>query len=315
MQKPTYDPGLTQQYTGRLRRTINDDGSFNVDRRGGSWRHLHPYLFLLNLKWPIFIAGLFAAYFVANLFFAILYWFFAQGELQGNDAATEWGRFLNDFFFSAHTLTTVGYGNIAPHGLAANVISSVEALTGVLAFAIATGLLFGRFSRPSARIAFSRNVLVTPYADAMSLQFRIVNLRPNVLMELEARVLLMTVERGDGSLRRVYKPLNLERPAVQFLPLTWTIVHPIDEESPFRDMSKEQMAGMEAELLILIRAWDDTFSQTVHARHSYAYDEFAWNARFAPAFHVNEDGALVLDVDKVGDLKAPAEASRIEQPL
>jgi len=304
MQKPTYDPGLTQQYAGPLRRTINDDGSFNVQRRGGTWRDIHPYLFLLNMRWPAFIAVLLGFYFVANVVFAVCYWLFAAGQLQGNDAPTAWGRFLNGFFFSAHTLTTVGYGNIAPHGLAANVISTIEALTGVLSFAIATGLLFGRFSRPSAKIAFSDHALIAPYQDGLSLQFRIANMRSNILMELEARVLLMVVERTNGGLKRVYKPLNLERPSVQFLPLTWTIVHPIDDESPLRGLSKEALARMEGELLILIKAWDDTFSQTVHAQRSYRHEEFLWRHRFAPAFQVDNDGALVLDLDRISDSTA-----------
>jgi len=308
MQKPTYDPGLTQQYTGPLRRTINDDGSFNVLRRGSSWRNVHAYLFLLNVGWPVFVLLLLAAYFVTNVVFALIYWRFAESELLGNTAATPWGRFLNDFFFSAHTLTTVGYGNIAPNGVAANLVSSIEAFVGLMAFALATGLLFGRFSRPSARIGFSRNLLVTPYADGMSLQFRVVNLRPNPLIDLDARVLLMTVERSSGDvLRRVYKPLALERPAIMFLPLSWTIVHPLDEASPLRDVSRDSCAGSEAELLILIKAWDDTFSQTVHARYSYRCDEFLWDYRFAPAFHVNDEGTLVLDVDKVSDV-APVTA-------
>ena len=301
MEKPTYDPGLTQQYTGPLRRTINEDGSFNVQRRGGSWRHIHPYLFLLNIRWPAFIALVVGFYFLANVAFALAYYLFASGELQGNDAVSAWGRFLNEFFFSAHTLTTVGYGNIAPHGLAANVISTIEALTGVLSFALATGLLFGRFSRPSARIAFSRRVLMAPYGDGTSLQFRIANLRSNILMELEAQVLLMTVERSNGTLKRAYKPLSLERRSVQFLPLTWTIVHPIDAESPLRGASKEELARMEGELLILIKAWDDTFSQIVHAQHSYRHEEFLWNHRFAPAFQVDDEGSLLLDLDRLND--------------
>jgi inward rectifier potassium channel len=303
MQKPTYDPGLTQQYTGPLRRTINDDGSFNVLRRGSSWRYVHPYLFLLNVSWPVFILMLLAAYFVANVAFALIYWQFADGQLIGNNAITPWGRFLNDFFFSSHTLTTVGYGNIAPNGLTANIVSSIEALAGLLAFAIATGLLFGRFSRPSARIGFSRKLLVAPYGDGMSLQFRVVNLRPNALIDLEARVLLMTVERSSGdSLRRVYKQLTLERPAIMFLPLSWTIVHPLEEDSPLRGLTRDSCDRSEAELLILIKAWDDTFSQTVHARYSYRCDEFLWDYRFAPTFHVNDEGTLVLDVDKVSDV-------------
>lgn len=303
MEQPTYDPGLTQQYTGPLRRTINDDGSFNVIRHGSSWRYTHPYLFMLNVSWPVFILLVFATFFVVNTFFALAYWLWAGGELLGNTAATSWGRFVIDFFFSAHTLTTVGYGNIAPNGLTANIISSLEALTGLLAFALATGLLFGRFSRPSARIGFSRSLLVTPYGDGMSLQFRVVNLRSNSLIDLEARVLLMTVERKDGgAMRRVYKPLVLERPSVLFLPLSWTIVHPLDQDSPLQGVTRDVCGSSEAELLILIKAWDDTFSQTVHARHSYRCDEFLWDYRFGPAFHVNDDGTLVLDVDKVSDV-------------
>ena len=310
MQKPTYDPGLTQQYTGPLRRTINDDGSFSVLRHGGSWRNFHPYLFLLNVGWPVFFLLMLAAFFTANLFFACIYWLWAGNELLGNTAVTPWGRFLNDFFFSAHTLTTVGYGNIAPNGLAANIISSIEALTGLLAFALATGLLFGRFSRPSARIGFSRSLLVTPYSDGMSLQFRIVNLRPNALIDLEARVLLMTVERsGNDGLKRVFTPLALERPAILFLPLSWTVVHPLDQDSPLGGLTPDSCSVSEAELLILIKAWDDTFSQTVHARHSYRCDEFLWDHRFAPMFHVNNEGTLVLDVDKVSDVM-PAAASK-----
>jgi inward rectifier potassium channel len=316
MQKPMYDPGLTQQYTGPLRRSINEDGSFNVRRRGGSWRDVHPYLILLNMRWPPFVAFLLASYFFTNVLFALTYFLFAPGQLQGNDAPTGWGRFLNDFFFSAHTLTTVGYGNISPRGLTANTVSAVEALTGVLLFAIATGLLFGRFSRPSARIAFSRHAIIAPYGGGSSLQFRIANLRPNTLMELEARVLLMVVERNDGGLRRVYKPLTLERPAVQFLPLTWTIVHPIDEESPMWHMKPDEMQRMEAELLILIKAWDDTFSQTVHAQRSYRHEEFLWDYRVSPAFQVDEDGGLVLDLNRISDCTpcpGPAPAARENQ--
>lgn len=303
MQKPTFDPGLTQQYTGPLRRIINDDGTFNVLRHGGSWRNSNLYLYFLGVSWPVFFFLVLAAFFTVNLFFACLYWVWADGQLLGNTATTAWGRFLNDFFFSAHTLTTVGYGNIAPNGLAANIISSIEAMTGLLGFALATGLLFGRFSRPSARIGFSRNLLVAPYSDGLSLQFRIVNLRPNALIDLEARVLLMTVEHsGNDGMKRVFKPLALERPEILFLPLSWTVVHPLDQDSPLAGLTQDVCGASEAELLILIKAWDDTFSQTVHARYSYRCDEFLWNHRFAPTFHVTDDGTLVLDVDKVSEV-------------
>src|ERR1035437_1938736 len=242
MRTPGFDPDLTQQFTAPFRRVINKDGSFNVHRRGGTWRDVHPYLHLINMSWPAFLFTLFAGYAAANTIFAAVYFTLEPGQLQGADASTAMGRFLNGFFFSAHTLTTVGYGNIAPKGLQAQIVSSVEALVGVLGFAVATGLLFGRVSRPSARIGFSENMVVAPYQEGESLQFRVVNRRANSLMEMEARLLLMTVETENGELRRSYRVLRLERPGVLFLPLSWTVVHPIDEDSPLWGKTADDFA-------------------------------------------------------------------------
>lgn len=302
MQQPGYDPGLTQQFTAPFRRVINKDGSFNVRRRGSTWRDFHPYLHLINMSWPAFLASLFAGYVAVNSLFALVYYALGPGQLQGGSAATSMGRFLKAFFFSAHTLSTVGYGNIAPQGLAAEIVSSFEALVGVLGFAVATGLLFGRISRPSARIAFSDTMVVAPYQDGLSLQFRVVNRRSNSLMELEARVMLMTVEPGDGRPHRTYKMLRLEREQVLFLPLTWTVVHPIDAESPLWGRTPEELARLQAEALILVKAYDDTFAQTVLARHSYRHDEIVWGKRFGPAFYVDGRGDLVVELRKVGEL-------------
>ena len=285
-----------------MRRVIDKDGSFNAHCRGASWRDFHPYLHLINLSWPSFLLALFAGYMVANVLFAAAYYSLGAGQLQGADAPTAWGRFLNAFFFSSHTLSTVGYGNISPKGTAANVVASLEALIGVLGFAVATGLLFGRVSRPSAKIGFSESMVVAPYQEGSSLQFRVVNRRANSLMEMEARLLLMTVETDHGEHRRSYHVLRLEREQVLFLPLTWTVVHPIDAESPLWGKSAEDLERLQAEVLILIKAYDDTFSQTVLARHSYRHDEIVWGTRFAPAFFVNGEGDLVLELRKVGDL-------------
>ena len=302
MQKPAFDPGLTQQYTGNLRRVINKDGTFNVRRRGATWRDFHPYLHLINLGWVPFFGVLFLGYLVVNTLFALAYYGLGPGHLLGADASTEAGRFFNAFFFSAHTLSTVGYGSISPKSLESNIVAAVESLVGVLGFAVATGLLFGRVSRPSAKIGFSEKLLVAPYQNMQSLQFRVVNRRRNDLMELEARVLLMTVEPNDGQPTRSYRQLKLEREQVLFLPLTWTIVHPIDSESPMFGLTAEDLERLQAEVMILIKAYDDTFSQTVLARYSYRYDEFGWNQRFAPAFSVDSDGDLVLDLQKVGQI-------------
>ncbi len=302
MQKPSFDPGITQQFSAPVSRIINTDGSFNVHRRGQTWRDFHPYLHLINMGWAPFLAVLFAAFVVVNTVFASLYYSVGTDQLQGADAPTAAARFANAFFFSAHTLTTVGYGSISPKGIGANIVATLESLTGVLGFAVATGLLFGRVSRPSARIGFSENMLLTSYQDGTSLQYRVVNRRKNSLMEMEARTMLMTVEMRDGNPKRTYELLKLEREKVIFFPLTWTIVHPIDTESPLYGKTQDDLRRLQAEVLILIKGYDDTFSQTVLARHSYRHDEILWGKRFAPAFFVDGDGDLVLEVRKVGEI-------------
>ena len=300
MKKATFDPGLTQKVTGTLRRSINKDGSFNVYRRGGSWRHFHPYLYLLNMTWLQFLGLVLAGFLVLNLIFAVIYFWLGPEALRGAEAPSDAGRFLNDFFFSSHTITTVGYGNISPNTVSANIVSSLEALLGLLATALGTGLLFGRFSRPSAKIAFSEHMLVAPFEEVTSLQFRIANLRPNVLMDLKADVILMTVEGPLEDQKRKYQPLRLERDSVYFLALTWTIVHPIEETSPLYGKTPQDLADTQAELLIIVRGFDDTFSQTVNARYSYRYDELHWSAKFEPAFAFDAAGNMVLNVDRVG---------------
>jgi inward rectifier potassium channel len=301
MRKPGYDPGLTEKFAGPVRRIINQDGTFNVRRNGTTLRDYHPYLQLINMSWPAFLATLFLGFILVNMLFAVVYYLLPSGEIQGVTGISQPERFLDFFFFSTHTLTTVGYGNIAPAGLAGNAIAAFEAMLGVLGFAVATGLLFGRVSRPSARIGFSDNMLITPYQDGSSLQFRVVNRRTNSIVELEARLLLMLVKVENGEARRSYELLGLERNSVLFLPLTWTVVHPIDAQSPLWGKSAEDLNQLQAEVLILLKGHDDTFNQTVFARRSYRHDEIVWGARFTPAFHASPQGELVLELRKVGE--------------
>jgi inward rectifier potassium channel len=303
MQQPSFDPGLTNKYAGALKRIITPDGRFNVRRSGSNWRDFHPYLILINMPFTWFMLIIVAAFIVVNLLFAGIYMAIGIEHLRGAQAPTPGLRFLNAFFFSAHTLTTVGYGSIWPSGPAANAVASFEALMGLLAFAIATGLLFGRFSRPSARIGFSSNMVVAPYLDGTSLQFRVVNRRSNTLIELNATLLLMTVESTHGRIQRRYTLLELERTQVLFFALPWTIVHPIDEKSPLYGKTAEDLAQLQAEVMIVMKGFDDTFSQTVHARYSYRYDEIVWGAKFASTFDVDPDGELRVWMNKVGTLE------------
>ncbi len=307
MQKPSFDPGLTQQFGAPLRRVIDKDGGFNTRKVGGQWRDIHPYLHLVSMSWPAFLAVILGGYVLLNLAFAGIYYWVGTDQLDGADAPTAFGRFLNVFFFSSHTLSTVGYGNISPRGIGANSVASLEALVGVLALAVATGLLFGRVSRPSARIGFSETIVVAPYQDVTALEFRVVNRRPNTLIDTEARLLLMTVENmtvegANPVPRRKFEFLKLERDSVLFLATPWTIVHPIDSESPLWGKTAEDLARLQAEVLISIKAYDDTFAQSVQQRYSYRHDEFVWGRRFAPAFFIGKEGDLVIELDKIGEL-------------
>ena len=302
---PSFDPGLTQQYTGPLLRAINKDGSFNVRRRGLHGLAGSVYMHLVNLSWPRFWGLVALAYLVVNIIFAAIYTLLGPGSLRAAQSDLGLSHFGQAFFFSVHTLTTVGYGDLYPLGLAANVAAAVEAALGLIGFALATGLLFARFSRPNARLVFSDRMVVAPYRDGYSLQFRIANRRSNVLTDVLADMMLMTVEQdAEGQLRRNFVELKLERKKVFFLALTWTVVHPIDESSPLAGKSAADLERLQAEVLILIRGYDDSFTQVVNTRYSYRWEEIQWSARFSPAFDVTPEGHLVLDLGRVSATSA-----------
>jgi inward rectifier potassium channel len=308
MQQQPFDPGLTQKYTGTLRRAIKKDGSFNVHRKGFRIQDHSIYQVLITIPWIQFHLVVLLTYIVLNSLFAALYLFAGIEHLQGADASTPVDAFLSAFFFSIHTFTTVGYGTIAPKGIGVNIIAAVEAITGLMSLALATGLLFGRFSKPSAKIGFSSNALIAPYQDKTSLQFRIVNRRKNNLLEMEANVLLMVVDKSKPTPIRKYVQLALERHSVYFFPLPWTIVHPIDKASPFYGKTPEDLANVHAEILILIKGFDETFGQAVHARYSYRFDEILWGFKFIPAFSIDANGDVMLhpdDIDKTERVELP----------
>jgi inward rectifier potassium channel len=306
MHKPSFDPGFTEKYRGGLTRIINHDGEFNVRRRGTTWRDVHPYLFMLNASFPVFATLIFTGFLVANALFALIYVKIGVEHLQGADMRTPLSRFLSAFFFSAQTFTTVGYGRLSPDGVLTNLVASLQALLGLMALAIGTGLLFGRFSRPAARLAFSKQMIVAPYQAVTSLQFRLANRRSNNLMEIETRLIMSTVETTESGPVRRFTTLKLERNFVQFLPLSWTIVHPIDESSPLWGHGPEFFKKHQVEFLVTIKAFDDTFFQTVHVRHSYRFEEVVWGARFVPAFEPDAKGEMLLDLGKLSEI-APVE--------
>ncbi len=298
MQKQTIDPGLGEKYFQKTKRIINNDGTFNVTKRGAGFNYKDIYQYLINISWTKFFLIVLSVYVSLNFVFAFLYYLVGVEDLAGS-AGNNLNNFLDAFFFSAQTLTTVGYGGISPKGLIVNIISALEALNGLMCFALITGLLYGRFSRPSARILFSNKAIIAPYRGITSLQFRIANQRHNTLMEIEAKVLLVQIEKIENQYNRKYFDLKLERNSVYFFPLTWTIVHPIDEDSPFYGKSEAEIKAFESEILILIKGFDDTFSQIVHSRFSYTANEVIWNAKFIRAFNNEENGEIIFNIDDI----------------
>ena len=292
----TIDPGFGEKYLRRTKRVINKDGSFNVSRMGTDFHPKDIYQFLVNLSWTKFFGLIVIAYILFNALFGLIYFFIGVQNLKGIVDSTNLHNYLNCFFFSVQTSTTIGYGGIIPEGMLANFIVTIEAMVGVLAFALITGLLYGRFSHPFSRILYSKNAIIAPYRGINSLQFRIVNQRNNNLMDIEAKVMVVLV---DKDFNRKYYDMKLERYSVDFFALSWTVVHPIDEDSPLFGKSLQELEEKQFEMLILIKGYDETFNQVVHSRYSYTFDEIIWGAKFVRSFNTNSDGDIILKLDDI----------------
>ncbi len=288
------------------KRLLNRDGSFNPRREGlPFFARLHPYHLLLTLSWRRFFMLVVSGYLLLNIVFALAFLACGPGAIGGQAPEMFGGEFGRAFFLSVETIGTIGYGNIYPVGVIPNLIITVESLTGLLMLALGTGLLFARFSRPTAAVVFSDLAVISAYRGKTGFMFRLTNARANQLLELEAKVLF---SRMEGSSRQ-YDQLELERTRVVFFPLSWTIVHPIDEKSPMWGMTAEELAKRDAEFLVLLAGVDETFSQIAHARASYKPSEIVFGHRFVNIYNpVRGDGTVSIDVRKLGETEpAPEE--------
>lgn len=285
------------------RRGVNKDGTFNVLKVGRpALRTYELYHHLITMGGFKFLGLLLLGFLLTNAFFASLYMGVGMEHFLRPGGESLQGRWLDAWFFSAQTLTTVGYGHISPQSPLASLVAAFESLVGLLSFALATGLLYGRFSRPQAKIAFSHLGLVAPYQGGTAFMFRLVNQRSNQLIEVEATVSLSYCDRESGSRRFV--GLALERGKINLFPSSWTVVHPITEESPFFAMREADFREAEAEVIVLIKAFDDTFAQTIYARTSYQAEEVRWAAKFAPMTTTLEDGMSQMDLNLLDHVEA-----------
>lgn len=297
-------------------RLTNKDGSINLKKKGlPFWERISIYHTLLHMSTGKFFLVVLLFYTSINLAFATLYFLIGVNQLVGTDGTTTFMQFMDAFFFSSQTLTTVGYGHVAPAGLAANFIASIESLIGILSFALVTGLIYGRFARPKAYIIFSQNMLISPYKDGRALMFRVATYKNNHLTDVEATVTCaLHIIENDLPVTRFYI-LKLEISRINSLALSWTIVHNINEDSPLYGYTAEDIRDSKLELIVSIKAFDDHFSNIVQQRTSYTNSELVYGARFVPMFHKATSGThTILDLDKVNAFE-PAEVLHSELSL
>jgi inward rectifier potassium channel len=300
--KQNNDTGFGSNTNDLGGRFINKDGSYNVVKEGMPFRKrfsiFHDMLNLPSWKFMLVILIFFLG---INLIFTLIYFFIGTQQFEGFVHGTNWSMFREIFYFSTQTFTTVGYGHVYPVGDAANSVAALEALTGFLSLAIGTGLIYGRFSKPKSYLAFSDHALVSPYKETTAIMFRFAAFKDkHALTDLEIKVNagLLVVENEKADYK--YFTLLLERTRIESMPMSWTVVHPIDANSPFYGFTEDDMKTADAELYVMLRGFDDVFSNFVQQRTSYTFNEILFNRKFIPMYRESEDGnTTILELHKL----------------
>jgi inward rectifier potassium channel len=293
----------SSRYRERLR-FINPDGRVNVKRDGMGWlTHIDFFHWLISIRAGKLFALILLWYLCINVLFGVIYYLIGPENFGGVEQdASEAQKFMTLFYFSSQTITTIGFGQIHPKGNAASIAAAAEGLLGLLSFAIATGIVFGRFSRPRAHILYSRHALLAPYRNMTALMFRIANKKQYELIECEASLTLALNNPSNGKREFFSLPLELNR--INFLALSWTVVHPINENSVLHGLEISELDSRDAEVLILVKAINDTFSQTVYSRYSYKASDIRSRAKFRPLKQeVNRDGKLRIAVNDIHEFE------------
>jgi hypothetical protein len=291
-------------YGGRF---VNKNGTPNVEKRGMHLlRRISWYHTMIDMPNWKFMFILFAFYIGINFLFAIAYYAIGiehlDGIKQSESVLTQFGQ---AYFFSAQTFTTVGYGHISPTGFLTSALSSAEALIGLLSFAIATGLFFGRFSKPTAFLKFADHALISPYGDKRGLMIRLVPFKNTNFTDAKAKMTLGLNLEENGIKTNKFYSLDLELEHINALSLSWTLVHPITENSPLYNFTKEDFKKTHGEILVFITTFDDMYSNTVAARTSYTFDELIYGAKFETMYNRSKDGSrTILHLDKLNNYQS-----------
>ena len=292
------DLGLGTKGTSSIR-SLNKDGSFNIKKTNVPFsERVNFYHSLVSMSWIKFFSIILTGFIIVNILFASIYVMIGVEHLTGIDGTSSFQKFTEAFFFSTQTLTTLGYGRVAPIGIGMSTVAAIESTLGLLSFALATGLLYGRFSKPVAKIKYSLHAVMAPYREMNGFMFRIVNPRDNQLIEIEVAV-TVSMKKKDSDMRDFHF-LDLERSKVNFFPMTWTIVHPINSSSPLHGLTEKELLEKDAEFIVLLKAFDEGFSQTVYSRSSYKASEIKWGEKFSYIIQ-QKDGNYTMDVSRLDE--------------
>ncbi|WP_159948904.1 ion channel [Polaribacter septentrionalilitoris] len=303
MARKTKDPGFGYSSKQNAQDIINDDGSSNVVHINRKRNINDLYTYFVDISWWHFFFLIIVTYTIINIFFAFIYVGIGIEQIT-KPKGVFLEDFFNGFFFSAQTLTTVGYGGIAPKGITANFVAAFEAMIGLLSFSFITGLLYGRFSKPKAKIKFSDNLILRKFKNERAIMFRLMNQRKTVMIEPEIKVTLSISEKDTkGEYKRIFYSLKLEREKIMYLPTIWTIVHQIDSNSPLYNYSNKEIQNLDAFLYILINYHEESFSQKVYQIYSYDFDKLAVNVKYVPAADFDEEGYTILDHDNLSKVE------------
>jgi inward rectifier potassium channel len=310
-QKNTENSGFGSNASGRF---INKDGFPNVKRRGVNvFNKLSWYHTMLNLSSFRFLSYLVIAYIVVNLCFAFIYYLIGVEHLTGIDKSDPLNEFIDVFFFSSQTFTTVGYGRIAPVGFMASLVATFEAFLGLLTFAIATGLFYGRFSRPRAYLRFSDDTIIAPFQGTTALMFRLAPYKNNALTDAEVIVSTAIEVIENGIPKSNFYRLEIQMSKINTLALNWTVVHKIDENSPFFGFTEQDFKNTDIEIIVQVRAFDEVFSNTVVQRTSYVSEEIIFGAKFVPMYSPSKDNlSTILDLDKINEYQKTELPAKLE---
>ena len=285
-----------------LSRMIKTDGQMRIRPLGRpALRAPDVYHQLLRATWPKITLYFLATFFLFNCAFAGLF-MLDQAGFTAPSPPVHAPLFWQLFFFSIETVATVGYGNMVPISLYANTVVAIEISLGILFFALVTGIMFARFSRPTARIIFSRVAVVAPIEGVPTLMFRAANQRHNLIFEASAHVSIITDAQLEGSRMRRFQDLALARNANPVFTLTWSMMHPIDDDSPLKPWL-DGSTHEEFEIIVVLAGVDERTGQTIHGRWAYTSNDIRWSARFVDILGQTDDGVRTIDYGKFDHYK------------